>query len=408
MTGSERKRAVDKKCILLGVTGGIAAYKSADIARRLSQLDYRVKVVMTRSATQLVAPLTFRTLTGEPVGTSLFEGNDTPIYHISLAQEADLVLVAPATANILAKMALGIADDLLSTTLLATAAPIVVAPAMNEGMYRHPATQENLEILRGRGITVVGPETGGLACLDVGEGRMVEPEEIVRRVVAMLEPLADLAGLKILVTAGGTREPIDAVRYISNRSSGKMGYALAAEAACRGAEVLLISAPTSLAPPPGAETVRVETAAQMAEQVLTRAPDFDAVVMAAAVADFRPAETRDGKLKKQGAPLELQLERTEDILKSLGERKPAKQILVGFSAETENLLENARVKLKAKNLDLILANDVSGTETGFDADLNQGYLIDRESVTELPLQSKREMAAFILDRLRDMWAQVER
>ncbi len=392
---------MDKKCVLLGVSGGIAAYKSADIARRLSQQGYRVKVVMTDSATRLVAPLTFRTLTGEPVGTSLFEGNDTPIYHISLAQEADLALVAPATANILAKMARGIADDLLSTTLLATSAPIIVAPAMNEVMYRHPATQENLEILRSRGVTVIGPETGGLACLDVGEGRMVEPGELVTVVVGKLQEPADLAGLKIMVTAGGTREPIDAVRFIGNRSSGKMGYAVAGEAARRGAKVLLISA-AALAPPPGVEVVPVETAAEMAEQVVGRVPDFHAVVMAAAVADFKPAKRHEGKIKKDAASLKVELERTEDILETLGKTKKPGQILVGFSAETEDVVENSRHKLEDKNLDMILANDVSGAESGFESDNNSGYLIEISGITELSLQSKREMAGHILDRLRDM------
>ncbi len=393
---------MDKKCVLLGVTGGIAAYKSVDIARRLSQSGLRVKVVMTDSATRLVAPLTFRTLTGEPVGTSLFEGNDSPIYHISLAQEADLALVAPATANIIAKMARGIADDLLSTTLLATEAPIMVAPAMNEVMYRHPATQENLGILRSRGITIIGPGTGGLACLDVGEGRMVEPDEIVKAVLVQMEGPGDLAGRKILITAGGTREPLDAVRFIGNRSSGKMGYALAGEAARRGAEVLLITAPVSVEPPAGVEVIRVMTAGEMAEQVKERAAQFDAIVMAAAVADFKPAVPRKDKIKKEDAALELELERTEDILKSLGGMKRAGQVLVGFSAETDNLLENSRDKLEAKNLDLIVANDVSGTESGFESDSNQGYLIERSGITELPLQSKRAMAGQILDRMRTL------
>ncbi len=396
-------RDVDKKCVLLGVTGGIAAYKSVDIARRLSQRGFRVKVVMTDSATRLVAPLTFRTLTGERVGTSLFEGNDDPIYHISLAQEADLALVAPATANIIAKMARGIADDLLSTTLLATEAPIIVAPAMNEVMYRHPATQENLEILRSRGITIIGPGTGDLACLDVGEGRMVEPEEIVAEVLARLEGPLDLAGRKILVTAGGTREPLDAVRFIGNRSSGKMGYAMAGEAARRGADVLLITAPASVETPAGVEVVRVTTAEEMAEQVKQRAPEFDAIVMAAAVADFKPAASRADKIKKEDAALELELERTEDILKSLGGMKRKGQVLVGFSAETDDLLENSRRKLEAKNLDLIVANDVSGTDAGFEADNNQGYLIELSGITELPMQSKQAMAGQILDRLRELF-----
>ncbi len=393
---------MEKKCVLLGVTGGIAAYKSVDIARRLRQQGYCVKVVMTESAAKLVTPLTFSTITGEPVGTSLFEGNDTSIYHISLAQEADLALVAPATANILAKMARGIADDLLSTTLLATLAPIVVAPAMNEVMYRHPATQENLEILRARGVTVVGPGTGGLACLEVGEGRMVEPEELVAVAVAVLQAPVDLAGRKIMVTAGGTREPLDAVRFIGNRSSGKMGYAVAGEATRRGAEVLLISAPVSLEPPAGVEIVQVQTSRDMAEQVIRRAPEFDAVVMAAAVADFRPVNPRDGKIKKEAASLRVELERTEDILERLGELKKRGQVLVGFSAETENLIENSRRKLEAKNLDLIVANDVSGMQGGFESDRNRGYLIDAAGITELPLQSKQEMAGHILDRLREL------
>ncbi len=393
---------MDKKCVLLGVTGGIAAYKSVDIARKLSQQGYRVKVVMTESATRLVTPLTFRTLTGEPVGTSLFEGNDSPINHISLAQEADLALVAPATANILAKMARGIADDLLSTTLLATSAPIIVAPAMNEVMYRHPATQENLEILRVRGVILVGPGTGGLACLDVGEGRMVEPEEIVKVALDVLQGPADLAGKSIMVSAGGTREPIDAVRFVGNRSSGKMGYALAEEAARRGAEVLLITAPAAIEPPTGVEVVHVETAREMAEEVADRAPQYQAVIMAAAVADFRPAQQSEGKLKKETASLQVELERTEDILRGLGDTKRPGQVLVGFSAETDDLIENSRKKLEAKHLDLIIANDVSGKDTGFESDMNEGFMIEASRIQELPRQSKSEMAGRILDRVKEL------
>ncbi len=312
-----------KGCIVLGVSGGIAAYKAVDLARRLVKEGYRVKTVMTVNATRLVTPLTFESVTGEDVATSLFREGGQPMYHISLAQEADLVLVAPATADILAKMAAGIADDLLSTTLLSTRAPVIVAPAMNTSMFLHPATRHNLSVLRERGIVVVGPDSGSLACGEEGEGRMVEPEELLEAVTRELEGQGSLRGVKVLVTAGGTREPLDAVRFLGNRSSGKMGFALAEAARRQGAEVVLVSGPTWLEPPPGVTFIAVETARQMYQRVLEEAGDAEVVIKAAAVADFTPAKVFPGKVRKEDAELTLELERTPDILAELGDSEAA-------------------------------------------------------------------------------------
>lgn len=384
--------------IVFGVTGGIAAYKAVDAVRRLVQLGCEVKVIMTEHAMRLVGPETFRAVSGNPVATSLFDIEGKPIEHIYLARDADLVIVAPATANLLAKMAHGIADDLLTTTLLATRAPVLVAPAMNTAMYRHPATQENLRKLRERGIRVVGPESGDLACGEEGEGRMAEPARIVEAAMEIFALEGNLSGKRVLVTAGGTREPLDPVRFIGNRSSGKMGYALAAAAKRMGAEVILVSGPTYLDAPAGVELVRVETAAEMREAVVSRAPSCDAIVMAAAVADFTPRERHDAKIKREGMDtLEIALVRTPDILGELSEGRRVGQVLVGFAAETGDLLARARKKLREKGVDMLVANDVSLPGSGFDGDYNKAVLLFRDGgERSLDLMPKSELAALIM------------
>jgi phosphopantothenoylcysteine decarboxylase/phosphopantothenate--cysteine ligase len=388
------------KCIVLGVTGGVAAYKAVDLARKLTRSGYRVKTIMTEHATRLVTPLTFESVTGEEVATSLFREGGQPMYHISLAQEARLVIVAPATANILAKMAAGIADDLLSTTLLATRAPVLVAPAMNTSMYLHPATRHNLSVLAERGIKVIGPDAGSLACGEEGEGRMVEPDEILEAVRREMGERESLRGVKVVVTAGGTREPLDAVRFLGNRSSGKMGFALAEAARCEGAEVVLVSGPTWLEPPPGVSIRMVETAREMYECVLAEAEDAEVIIKAAAVADFTPAKPQAGKVKKEEAELTLELQRTHDILAELGARKRPGQILVGFSAETDQVRKNALAKLRRKNLDLMVANDVSRSDAGFDVDSNQAVIIAADGEEqELPLMSKADLARIVVERV---------
>lgn len=383
--------------IVLGVTGGIAAYKAVDVARQFILLGFNVKVLMTEHATRLVGPATFRAITGNTVAVELFADTGDPIQHITLAREADLVVVAPATANVLAKMAHGMADDLLSTTLLATRSPLLVAPAMNLDMWRHPATRANMDRLRERGVHIVGPESGALACGEEGEGRMSEPARIVEAAMEILGMTGSLAGRRVLVTAGGTREPIDPVRYIGNRSSGKMGYALAAAAKRMGAAVTLISGPTGLEVPRGVEAIRVEKAAEMRREVTALAPRSDVVVMAAAVADFTPAEMKADKIKKGGrGGLTLELEPTPDILEYLGRERVPGQVLVGFAAETGELLERAGRKLRDKGVDLIVANDVSARGSGFDSDFNKAALLFADGrVLELDLMPKDELAVRI-------------
>jgi phosphopantothenoylcysteine decarboxylase/phosphopantothenate--cysteine ligase len=382
--------------VLVGVTGGIAAYKSCELVRALMKRGYRVKVVMTDAATRFVTPLTFRTLTNEPVAVSLWEDDPSaPVHHISLAEEAHVFVIAPCTANVIAKIAQGRADDLLTTAALATEAPIVVAPAMNVHMWRDEATQE---LLRARGVVFVEPDSGELACGDVGEGRLAPVEAIAEAVMAEAERAQDLAGRHILVTAGGTQEPIDPVRYIGNRSSGKTGFAIADEAARRGARVTLVTGPTHLADPFGVEVVRVQTALQMHAAVMGRAEDADAVVASAAVADFRPAEVASGKIKKADAPEAIALVRNPDILAELGAREE-RPVLVGFAAETSDVELNARHKLEAKRCDLVVANDVSDPALGFGTDANRVALVTRDDVEWLPVLSKRVIARAITDRL---------
>jgi len=387
--------------IVIGVTGGIAAYKAVEVARRFSLLDFEVKVVMTEHATRLVGAATFRAVSGNRVATALFAEDEAPIQHIALAREADLLVVAPATANIIAKMAHGLADDLLSTTLLATRAPVLIAPAMNRQMWAHAAMRSNLEVLRRRGVEIVGPESGSLACGEEGEGRMADPDDIVASALNILGVSGSLAGRRVLVTAGGTREPIDPVRFVGNRSSGKMGYALATAARRMGAEVVLVSGPVNIEVPRGVDLVEVETAEEMGREVLARAPSCSVVVMAAAVADFTPAEVRGKKIKKgdRGA-LRVELERTRDILKELGASKGAGQVLVGFAAETEELTQSARAKLEDKGVDLMVANDVSVPGSGFDSDYNQAVLLFRDGrSTHLDLMPKTELATRIWDEI---------
>lgn len=388
------------KKIVLGVTGGIAVYKAVDLVSRLRKAGCEVRVVMTEHAQQFVTPLTFKEISGNAVATSMWNANqEFNVEHIALANWADAFLVAPATANILAKMACGIADDLLSTTLLAAQAPIVVCPAMNTGMYQNPATQENIAKLQERGVTVMPPAVGHLACGTSGPGRLPEPQQIVEFMSAFFAGReGDLRGLRVLVTAAGTREPIDPVRYVGNRSSGKMGYAVVQMAAERGADVLLISGPSALAAPPNVRVVNVETTNEMLEACLAAYGDVDIVIKAAAVADYRPRDVADQKIKKKtDDALTVVMDKNPDILKTLGAKKE-QQVLVGFAAETQNLLANAREKVVKKNLDMIVANDVTAAGAGFNSDTNiVKFLFANGDVRELEQMPKVDVANRILD-----------
>jgi phosphopantothenoylcysteine decarboxylase/phosphopantothenate--cysteine ligase len=390
--------------IVLGVSGGIAAYKAVEICRRLVDAGAHVMPVLTTGATRFVGPLTFSALASEPARTSLFEGPE-PIPHTRLGQNCDLVVVAPATARVIGHYAAGISRDLLTATLLATRAPVLVAPAMHTEMWEHPAVQDNLALLRRRGVHIVDPESGRLAGGDIGAGRLADPARIVEAAVAILSSPAsfpsggDLAGRRVLVTAGGTREAIDPVRFIGNRSSGKMGYAIAEAAVQRGADVVLVTTVDREEPAGISDIVRVESAAEMAEAVLGRFGEVDVVVMAAAVADFRPKATAAEKIKKAAGPPEIVLEPTTDILAELG-RKKSGQYLVGFAAETERLVEQAAAKMAAKRVDLMVANDVTAPGSGFEVDTNRAVLIAPDgSVRELPQMSKIELADAIWDRV---------
>jgi len=390
--------------IALGVTGGIAAYKAAEVLRMLQDRGIRVQVIMTRAAQEFVKPLTFAALSGEKVITGMFspgeehEPNiDSAIEHIAVAQSIDALVVAPATADILAHFAQGIATDFLTTLYLATTAPVVVAPAMNVNMWNHPATQANLEILRKRGVKIVEPGAGYLACGMVGQGRLAENDAIVAAVLEVLGASQDLSGDTVLITAGPTREKIDPVRYLTNRSSGRMGYALAEAAVRRGARVLLVTGPTSLTPPGAAEVTRVDSTEEMRDAVLHLLPQSSIVIKTAAVADYRPKSTAGQKIKRKG-PMTLELEATPDILKELSSNKTS-QIIVGFAAETENVLENARQKLLAKNLDAIVVNDISREGIGFDSDRNAVTIITRDDVVEVPETTKWEVAQRVLDQI---------
>jgi phosphopantothenoylcysteine decarboxylase/phosphopantothenate--cysteine ligase len=382
--------------IVLGVSGGIAAYKAVEICRRLVDLGAHVVPAMTDAAEHFVGRTTFSALASEPVRTTMWD-DANPIPHTRLGQQADLIIVAPATAHVLAAYAAGLSHDLLTNTLIATRAPVLVCPAMHTEMWEHPSVQDNLAVLRRRGVHVVEPESGRLAGGDVGAGRLASPESIVAEAVRLLTVEADLAGVHVVVSAGGTREPIDAVRVIANRSSGKQGYAVAAAAAARGARVTIVST-VDLPVPSGSTIVPVETAAQMQEAMERLAPSADVVVMAAAVADFRPVAAAANKLKKdQGAP-QIVLEPTPDILAGLGATKPAGQVLVGFAAETDDLVANATSKLRRKNLDLIVANDVSAPGVGFQHDTNAVTILAADgSVEHVALSDKSHVAAAVLD-----------
>ena len=389
--------------VALGVSGGIAAYKAAEIVRLLQERGIRVVVIMTQAAQEFVRPLTFAALSGEKVITDMFPAGqespniDSAVEHIAVAQSIDALLVAPATADILAKFAQGIANDFLSTLSLATTAPVVVAPAMNVNMWNHPATQANLEILKARGVRIVEPGTGYLACGMTGPGRLAENEAIVAATLEALGASQELAGETVLITAGPTREKIDPVRYLTNRSSGRMGYALAEAALRRGARVLLVSGPTAINPPGAAEVTRVETAEQMRDAVLKLLPSASIVIKTAAVADYRPKSAQSQKIKRSG-PMTLELEPTADILGEIARHK-RHQLIIGFAAETQNALENARKKLASKSLDAIVVNDVSREGVGFDTDRNAVTIITHTEVIDVPETTKWEVAQRVLDQI---------
>lgn len=389
------------KCVVLGVTGGIAAYKACELTSRLRKAGAQVYVIMTKNACQFVAPLTFETLSNHPVATDTFARPETwEVEHVALAKRADVFVIAPATANILAKMACGLADDMLSTTVLATRAPVLVAPAMNTGMWDNPATQENVERLQQRGIHFIGPEGGFLACGDTGAGRMSEPKDIFDAIEKLLAMQQDLAGLSVLVTAGPTQERLDPVRFITNRSSGKMGYAIAAAAAARGASVTLVTGPTSLPIPQGVNAVRILSTQELYDQMLALCPKMDVVIQAAAPADFTPETVADQKIKKQGnEPLVIRLTQTPDVAAAVGKTKKEGQTLVGFAAETNDVLQNAQKKLAKKNLDLIVANDVTAPGAGFDVDTNIVTFVTQDGLEKLPKMKKAEVADALLDRI---------
>lgn len=390
---------MSQRNIVLGVTGSIAAYKAADLASRLTQAGFSVHTVMTDSATKLVGPATFRALTGRPVASEMFElRNPFSIEHVSLAELADLFVIAPATANVIAKLAHGLADDLLTCTALATRAPILVAPAMHTAMWENKATQANVAVLQGRGIHFVGPAVGRLASGGHGAGRMAPVDEIADHIAALLGRAGDLAGRRVLVTAGGTREALDPVRFLGNPSSGKMGYAVAAAARDRGADVTLVTGPTALRRPGGMRILDVVSADEMLAVVENTLPGHDILIMAAAVADFAPAaKPLRHKAKKTEATLALELRRTRDILDAV--REVEVKVRVGFAAETEDLVENARDKLRRKGLDLVVANDVGGTHSAFGSDENQAVLVDAADATPTPRLPKRALANLILDRV---------
>ena len=386
------------KTILLGVTGGIAAYKAAALASALVKQRARVEVVMTAHATEFIAPLTFEQLTGNRCMVDTFDRNFThQVEHIALADRTDLVIVAPATANVCAKLAHGLADDMLTTTILACTCPKLIAPAMNTKMFENPVTQDNLDILRRYGWEVIAPASGRLACGAVGAGKLPEPEVLLQHILRQIALPHDLAGKHVLVTAGPTQEALDPVRYLTNHSTGKMGFALARMAVLRGAEVTLVSGPTAIAPPPFVEVVDVRSAQEMFEAVAARQDWADFIFKAAAVADYTPAQYAGDKLKKKDADLSIPLRRTQDILKHLGEHRRPGQVLCGFSMETQNMLENSRAKLEKKNVDMICANNLKVAGAGFGTDTNVMTVITRSAEEELPLMSKEDAAGHILD-----------
>lgn len=391
---------LEKKTVLLGVTGGIAAYKSASLASLLVKSGAAVHVIMTENAKNFINPVTFETLTGNRCITDTFDRNfEFQVEHVALAKKADLILIAPATANVIAKLAHGIADDMLTTTVLASRAPKLIAPAMNTGMYENPLTQDNLNLLAKYGMEVIAPSCGRLACGDTGAGKMPEPETLYEHVLHHIAFPKDMKGLRVLVTAGPTQEAIDPVRYITNHSSGKMGYSIAKICMLRGADVTLVTGRTSLTPPMFTDIVPVLSAKEMYDAVTSRSNDMDLIIKAAAVADYRPASVSSEKVKKTDASLSIVLEQTDDILQYLGEHKKEGQFLCGFSMETENILENSRRKLLKKNLDMIAANNLRQQGAGFETDTNILTLITPDYVTELPLMSKDEAASALIDHI---------
>ena len=386
------------KTVLLGVTGGIAAYKAAALASALVKQHTAVEVVMTQNATQFITPLTFEQLTGRKVMVDTFDRNFVhQVEHISLAQRTDLVIIAPATANVCAKLAHGLADDMLTTTVLACRCPKLIAPAMNTNMLENPVTQDNLDLLRHYGWDVISPASGRLACGAVGAGKLPEPEELLQHILRHVALAHDLQGKKVLISAGPTQEALDPVRYLTNHSTGKMGYALARMAMLRGAEVTLVSGPTSIAPPPFVRVIPVVSAQDMFEAVTSHAVHADFIFMAAAVADYTPEQYKDDKIKKHDGDMQIPLKRTRDILGYLGQHRTPGQIICGFSMETRDMLENSRVKLQKKNVDMICANNLKVPGAGFGVDTNVITVISNDGIRELPLLSKEAAANAILD-----------
>ena len=392
------------KTILLGVTGGIAAYKSAMLASRLVKTGACVHVIMTQNATNFINPITFETLTRNKCIVDTFDRNfEFKVEHVALAQKADVIMVAPATANIIAKLAHGLADDMLTTTILASKAPKIIAPAMNTGMYENPVTQDNIELLKHYGMEVITPASGHLACGDSGAGKMPEPETLFQYICKTIAHEKDMAGMKVLVTAGPTQEAIDPVRYITNHSSGKMGYSIAKACMLRGADVTLVTGRTSLDAPLFVNTIPIVSAKDMYREVTSRSQDMDIIIKAAAVADYRPCNVADEKIKKkEGDVMSIPLERTDDILKYLGEHKEPHQFLCGFSMETQNMLENSKKKLMKKNLDMIVANNLKKQGAGFETDTNIVTMITQNEVFELELMSKEEVAFHLLDKILEL------
>ena len=391
---------LNNKTILLGVTGGIAAYKSASLASLLVKSGAEVRVVMTEHAANFINPITFEALTGHKCITDTFDRNfEFKVEHVALAKKADLIIVAPATANVIAKLAHGLADDMLTTTILASAAPKLIAPAMNTGMYENPVTQDNLTLLKQYGMKIISPESGRLACGDVGSGKMAEPEILFEHILHACSCQKDMSGMKVLVTAGPTQEALDPVRYITNHSSGKMGYSIAKACMLRGADVTLVTGKTALTPPLFVDVVPVISASDMYEAVISRSNSMDLIIKAAAVADYRPSQVANEKVKKKDAELSISLERTRDILKYLGEHKKPGQFLCGFSMETENMLENSRKKLENKNLDMIVANNLKVKGAGFETDTNIVTMITPKEVVDIPIMNKEEVSFHILDKI---------
>lgn len=388
------------KTILLGVTGGIAAYKSASLASRLVKAGAEVRVIMTEHATNFINPITFETLTGHKCITDTFDRNfEFQVEHVSLAKKADVIMVAPATANVIAKLAHGLADDMLTTTILASHAPKLIAPAMNTGMYENPVTQDNLALLKKYGMKVIEPAAGHLACGDEGKGKMPEPEILYEHILRSCACKQDMKGLKVLVTAGPTQEAVDPVRFLTNHSSGRMGYSIAKACMLRGADVTLVTGRTALTPPLFVDVVPVVSAKDMYDAVISRSDEMDIIIKAAAVADYRPVHVAEEKVKKSDGSFSLELERTDDILKYLGEHKKPGQFLCGFSMETENMLENSRKKLEKKHLDMIAANNLKVPGAGFETTTNIITIITPDSVKELELMSKDDAAFRLLDEI---------